>query len=258
MKKIRLGFYLFFFVAMLFVIIYSCFLFIPSAVINSEKVRQKLEKSIYQKTGMVINLENPRLQVSPMLVYKFDADRIDARDKENNQAVLIEKISCTVDIKYLKFENLYADDIFVDGDAVRKIFGKRKNKPVKYNFNKLPEFGIKNFVYKSDDFILSLRDMSYNDKKLAFDADIDSYMLDEDIFIHGALFELRGKKFFADNVEVNLGKSKIVISGDIYGGKDFFVKGFDLPVSDLEKTLLYYQKQQDPAKKFLENFRNPP
>lgn len=256
MKKIRLGFYLFFFVAMLFVIIYSCFLFIPSAVINSEKVRQKLEKSIYQKTGMVINLENPRLQVSPMLVYKFDADRIDARDKENNQAVLIEKISCTVDIKYLKFENLYADDIFIDGDAVRKIFGKRKNKPVKYNFSKLPELEIKKFVYKSDDFALELMDVTYQDKKLTFDGEVDSHFLNHDVFVQDASFDVLGNKIFADEVEISLGKSKIVISGDIYGGKDFFVKGFDLPVSDLEKTLLYYQKQQDPAKKFLENFRN--
>ena len=91
MKKIRLGFYLFFFLTALFCLIYSCFLLVPPVVINSDKIRHNLEKSISQKTGMVINFENPKLQVSPGLVYKFEADRVDARDKKNNQVILIEK-----------------------------------------------------------------------------------------------------------------------------------------------------------------------
>lgn len=256
MKKIRLGFYLFFFLTALFCLIYSCFLLVPPVVINFDKIRHNLEKSISQKTGMVINFENPKLQVSPGLVYKFEADRVDARDKKNNQVILIEKISGVVDIKYLKFENLYADEIFFDGDEFRKLFGKRKNKPVKYNFNKLPELGVKKFVYKSDDFTLELMDVAYQNKKLTFDGEVDSHFLNHDVFVQDASFDILGNKIFADEVEISLGKSKIEISGDIFGKKDFFVKGFDLPVSDLEKTLLYYQKQQDPAKKFLENFRN--
>ena len=64
---------------------------------------------------------------------------------------------------------------------------------------------------------------------------------------------------FADKFNILFGKNSLHLNGKIIDNNknhNFTVKGEDLPVEDIEKSLLFYQKSQDPTKKFIENFKN--
>ena len=68
---------------------------------------------------------------------------------------------------------------------------------------------------------------------------------------------IEGHSLNADNLSMLFGDAKVLINGIIRNGDgvtNFSAKGIDIPVDDLESSLLYFQKLRKKDKVFIENF----
>ncbi len=235
-------------------IVYCAFLFIVPAVFNTKSGLEKAEQYICKKNGICVAAENFRLKTTPDLLIKLNSEDIHIQD-----IFLVKNLSGDIDLKNLSAAKLKADYIFVNGDKINNIIPKKK-KAASYggNVKNIPAIEVKKIEYKSNILSFNIRDLQYNKSEASFYLNAQTRFLQKPIYSSGSIY-VDKDVVFARNIIVASGDSKIYLAGKLFDNKkryDFTLKGNGLAVNDIEKSLLYYQKSQDPAKKFIENFVN--
>ena len=243
------------------VIFYLSFLYLLPAALNSPENMKKVESFIYDNTGFKVVTQNFKFYSTPNFKLYLASDKIDIYSSEYKKAVEITKISSNVDLKNLEMHKISVDKIEIDGDEL-KSFSKTDSKKQNINIdvNKIPEITINNAKYKSQDLQIDLKDFKFNDNIGRFYAEIFMPFLKNKLVIgeHGAL-RVDDNSLYADNFNIIFGKNSLHLNGKIIDNNknhNFTLIGNNLPVEDIEKSLLFYQKSQDPAKKFIENFKD--
>ena len=150
-------------------------------------VPEYLEDNICSVTGICTETENLKIEITPALRVKLDADIVKSGD-----SIYVEKIHASADIKKLAVQSINADYIFIDGNK----FAHKKSSNSSFNLNKIPEINIKRLEYISKSINLNIQDISYDghlakfkgEAKLRFDIlkEIKERIPNTPIVLHGA------------------------------------------------------------------------
>lgn len=258
MKKVlKIIFYILLLTA---ITIYAGIVFLLPKLINSKTTISKLQSAIYNKTKTKTNIQKLNLKISPTLVFNLNIGSIDA--KYNNSDVLnIKDLSLNYrllqnDLLFIKAENIY-----INGNNIKE-FPKptKKENNNKLQIKKIPKTNIKKLTYESNDLSVYLKNIDTNDEFVKLYADIKAPYIKGILKVgNSGSLKLTENKLSANQFKVELENSQIYIDGILLNNNkksDFNIKGGNLPVSELMPILLHFQKSQDPAKKFIENFKN--
>ncbi len=235
--------------------IYLCFLFILPPVFNSNVTG--LGNFLCRQTGIKMSFEGVKLKTTPLLHVKLDVPELSAAGTGEIKDLY-------ADINLLDFSKsiIQADLITINVDQIsvltRKIKDKKTPKP--FDFRKLPEISAGRLVIEFNKNTLTAENININAEKASFNAEIKTPFLDDTLIISDkGHINFDGESAYAKDLEVKYGTSSIYLNGKLTDNRkniDLHITGENLPVRDIEKTLLFYQKSQDPAKKFIENFKD--
>ncbi len=256
MKFIKnLFLYIFSFLGLIAAVAYFCFLFLLPPVFNSNV--SSLESFLCRQTGIKISSDRVKLKTTPLLHVKLYLPELSAAGTGEIKDLY-------ADINLLDFSKsiIQADLITINVDKISEFTGKKKSntesKP--FDFRKLPGISAGKFIVEFNKNKLTAENVSINAEKASFNAEIKTPFLDDTLIISdkGSLY-FDGENVFAENLEVKYGTSSLYLNGKLTDNRkniDLHITGENLPVRDIEKTLLFYQKSQDPTKKFIENFKD--
>lgn len=235
--------------------IYLCFLFVLPPVFNSNVTG--LGNFLCRQTGIKMSFEGVKLKTTPLLHVKLDVPELSAAGTGEIKDLY-------ADINLLDFSKsiIQADLITINVDQIsvltRKIKDKKTQKP--FDFRKLPEISAGRLVVEFNKNTLTAENVNINAEKASFNAEIKTPFLDDTLIISDkGHINFDGESAYAKDLEVKYGTSSIYLNGKLTDNRkniDLHITGENLPVRDIEKTLLFYQKSQDPAKKFIENFKD--
>ncbi len=246
--------------------IYFLLLFGLPELLNSKQFIKKAESYIFKKTQIKITTENFNFKLSPKLNAVIYIDSI-LIDKNKNNIATGNKVFIDADLKSVSLNTINAETLFINIENLKKAFPRKKQMgKSSINLSKLPRININKITAMSDNAKLNinitdakLRDFNC-EKQLSFNGELTSPELNAPVIIgQQGNFIIHNNTISAKDFSITFKSGQINIDGKIYdknSDPDFTVKGGNIPVSDLLKTLLYYQKLQDPKKKFLENFSN--
>lgn len=235
--------------------IYLCFLFILPPVLNSNV--SSLESFLCRQTGIKISSDKVKLKTTPLLHVKLDVPELSAAGTGEIKDLY-------ADINLLDFSKsiIQADLITINVDQISVLTRKNKDKktPKPFDFRKLPEISAGRLVIEFNKNTLTAENININAEKASFNAEIKTPFLDDTLIISDkGHINFDGESAYAKDLEVKYGTSSIYLNGKLTDNRkniDLHITGENLPVRDIEKTLLFYQKSQDPAKKFIENFKD--
>ena len=235
--------------------IYLCFLFLLPPVFNSNVTG--LGNFLCRQTGIKMSFEAVKLKTTPLLHVKLDVPGLSAADTGEIKDLY-------ADINLLDFSKsiIQADLIKINVDKIFELTSRNKDKKTlkPFNFRKLPEISAGSFVVEFNKNTLTAENVNINAEKASFNAEIKTPFLDDTLIISDkGHINFDGESAYAKDLEVKYGTSSIYLNGKLTDNRkniDLHITGENLPVRDIEKTLLFYQKSQDPAKKFIENFKD--
>ncbi len=240
-------------------------------LLNTQRVQNEIENIINEKTGAHFKLTDFSVKANPKLVYFFSAKHVHMQNKEDED--LLDADSVVIKFSLLKFmlKDLNIDYIFVNESGLKNIIKHEKNKKTSdYKIKNLPSVNINKAEIWADNgekgkvFILASNIKLTNEKnkktQCHFDAEIVSNTLKNTLNIgrEGFLY-IKDKALYAQNIEILMGINSLYVNGKLFDDdKDFnfSVKGNNLPVNDIEQSLLYFLKLKKPGKQFLENFKD--
>lgn len=245
-------------------LIYFSFLYILPAIINSEKNIRKFENKVFEITGLKIVTDNFNFASAPNLKIKISADKIIIYTKNDAEMIDITKLSSNISLKNLVMKEVFVEEIDINGDELNKYIQNVPKNSDKRTFNidlkKIPAIAVNKIQYISKSGIVYVKDFDFINNIGTFNAEIKTPALKNNLLIgNQGHLRLVGNELYAENFHILFGRNVLDMNGKIFDNKkdfDFVLKGKDLPVDDIEKSLLFYQKSQDPAKKFIENFKN--
>ena len=235
--------------------IYLCFLFVLPPLFNSNVTG--LGNFLCRQTGIKMSFEGVKLKTTPLLHVKLDVPELSA-------AGTGEIMDLYADINLLDFSKsiIQADLIKINVDKIFELTSRNKDKKTlkPFNFRKLPEISAGSFVVEFNKNTLTAENININAEKASFNAEIKTPFLDDTLIISDkGHINFDGESAYAKDLEVKYGTSAIYLNGKLTDNRkniDLHITGENLPVRDIENTLLFYQKSQDPAKKFIENFKD--
>ena len=258
MKRfLRIALYILFSFVIIFYL--GIVLFLPKIVNNTSTIN-KLEKQIFNKTGIETNITGINLKVSPILLFALNIESIDT-NFDNTSVIDIKNLS----LNYRLFQNrlifINAEKIYIDGNNLKKIVKTSQNKKKKeFKIPKVPEINIKNITFKSDDVDIFGQNIEAKNGIIKLKTDIKTPYLNKTVKIgNSGNIQVLDNKISANQFKIELGNSQIFINGTLFDKDksiDCDINGKKLPVSELMPILLHFQKSQDPTKKFIENFKN--
>ena len=245
----------------LFVIsLYLGVLFLLPLTINSKATVNKLESLIFNKTSIETNITGLNLKVSPRLLFILNVDSIDAKYK-NVSVIDIKNLSFNYKLLQNHLSLVSAKNIYIDADSLKQFVKTTpKKKKGKFEVKKKPEIHIQKLTYKSENINIDAKNIDTKNEYITLLADIKTPYLKEILKIGSSgTLQTVENSLRANRFKITLGNSQVFLDGDLIN-KDksfnFDLKGEKLPVSELMPILLHFQKSKDPAKKFIENFRN--
>lgn len=235
--------------------IYLCFLFLLPPVFNSNVTG--LGNFLCRQTGIKMSFEGMKLKTTPLLHVKLYLPELSAAGTGEIKDLY-------ADINLLDFSKsiIQADLITINVDKISVLTRKNKDKktPKPFDFRKLPEISAGRLVVEFNKNTLTAENVNINAEKASFNAEIKTPFLDDTLIISDkGHINFDGESAYAKDLEVKYGTSSIYLNGKLTDNRkniDLHITGENLPVRDIEKTLLFYQKSQDPAKKFIENFKD--
>ncbi len=246
------------------------FLFVLPSIVNNGFLLKKTNTYLSKKTNLNICADSLKLKTYPDLTLDLFTDKILLTDNDA-ELVTLKNLYLGYDVKSLNLKNLTIDYVFINEKGFKNLLSQNKNKkPSQFKFKKFPEINIKQaeiwiengginniFVTISDFNIINSKD----DKTyFTFEAEIISDLLRNLINIGktGCLY-IDDNTLYAKDLQVLIGVSTLNIDGKLIDddkNTDFSIIGSKIPISDIETSLLYFQKIQSKGKKFLENFYN--
>ncbi len=273
MKNIRLLILKIILTVIIFIaLLYCAFLYLLPSVLNSPEIILKAEKILNEKTHLNLTADNLRFKTHPDLSVSINADKIFLEDADKKSVFKTNNIAFYFNLLKFKFSNISIDYIYLDEFKLRNIIKTNKTNDKKLNIDTslVPNFTIKNAEIRinrdgSNSVIVIFNDFniikSRNNKiYCTFKADAASKMLKNHIHIgnSGCLY-LKDNGIFAKDLEIKVGCTGIKINGLIFNQNkenNFTIKGHNLPVHDIESSLLYFLKLRKKGKQFLENFKD--
>ncbi len=262
--------------AILFVL-YIGFVFLLPQYLNSKNFNKHVNHFLAKKFQLKYEAEGFKFKTKYNLRVSLDADKIsiykdfdqDGEIENEEKLFYTEKFHFSTGTLRHKTLHFSADYLIFNAEYFKEILPHTKTKKrAKFNFyDYLSKIDIKHVVLifsneKNDKFRFDIRDLLLKKEKekniITFDADVTSALLKHNVKIgeSGALV-ISGHSLSADNLSLLFGDTKVLINGIIRDGNgktDFKVKGDDIPVDDLEASLLYFQKFRKKDKVFIENF----
>ena len=242
------------------VAIYLGIVFVLPPVINSKTAINKLQALIHNKTGTETNITGFNLKISPKLIVILNLESVEA--KNNNVSVAdIKNLSLRYELLQKHLTLVSAKNIYIDGNYLKQLKKERKKKNNnKLNLNNIPEIHIQKFVFKSDEVNINVENTDTKDGFIKLNAKIDTSFLKEPLKLgESGSLQVAENKFKANKFEITLGNSHLYLDGilvDENKNPNFDIKGKNLPISELMATVLYFQKSKDPARRFIENFKD--
>ena len=234
--------------------LYFTFIFIFPKILNSNNFKNKIQEYVCEQTGICVEIKNLKIKITPILSVYLTLDEIKT-DKE----IFIEGLNISADLKDISLKSVEADYIVIDGDNLQKLLSQKKtDKKSNFNLDKLPKISVQKLEYVSNKARLYLENFLFDGYKADFKAEGNMPFLQNNIQAEVHLNVLKNT-LTSQNTKIFLCGSEIDLTGKLTDRKkryDLNVKGENLPVHELEKALLHFQKIQDPAKKFIENFTN--
>ena len=257
MKKI---FKITFGILLLFVIVfYLGIVFLLPQVVNNKITINKLQSLIFNKTGVNTTIAGLNLKISPKLTVVLKVDNIEA--KSNNVPVAdIKKVAINYNLLQRHLTLVSANNIFIDGNYLKKLKKERKKKKGKLKVKRLPEIHIHDLAYKSDEVCIYMPNMDTENDFIYLNANINGSFLKETLKLgDSGSIQVAENKIKINKYKVTLGNSNLFLDGilsDKSNYPELEIIGESLPVSELMPILLHFQKSKDPSKKFIENFKN--
>ena len=234
--------------------LYFTFIFILPAVLNSANFQNKIKACTCKQTGICVEVKNLKIKISPFLSLYLTAEEI-----KTEKEISVKDLYISADLKGLSIHNIEAEHIFIDGNEIQKLLPKKESgRKSDFNLNKLPKISVKKLEYISDIADFNLKNIVFDGHNADFNAEGVLPFLQNNIKAEGHI-EMSKGTLFSRNSKIFLCGAELEVTGKLTDKKkryDLKVIGENLPVDEIEKALLYYQKSQDPAKKFIENFTN--
>ena len=252
--KIIFGFLLLFAFAL-----YLGIVFVLPSAINNKATINKLQSLIHKKTGIETSIKGLNLKISPMLIIALHVDSIDAKNNDVSVAD-IKELSLKYKLLQKQLTLVNAKNIYIDSRSLKqfKKENKKKKKP-DFKVKDIPEIHISNLVFKSDIANIQAQNIETINDILQLKVAVNTPFFKETLKLgdSGSL-QVTGNQFKANDFEITLGNSHLYLDG-YFANKDdlnFDLYGTKLPVSEITATILQIQKSRDPARRFIENFKN--
>ena len=260
-------------VVILLGLFYICFLYVVPKFLNSESIRNKAENYLKKKTKLNLASKNLVFHTYPDLRIGMEADLIYLNNENQKDIFRITKPSLFFDLKKLKFNNVDINYIYIDEYELKNLLPQKSSESKSFfdfKTSLIPDTHIKNVEIWVDkqsinSIFIVLDDVNITKAKddkiyCTFKADLISNMLKNLVHTgeNGFLY-LDNNGLHAQNFEIMVGFPRLNIDGLLLNNQkqnNFSIKGQDLPVDDIETSLLYFLKKRKQGKQFLENFTN--
>lgn len=254
--------------AITLLLLYCIFLFVLPPVFSNSKVVSKIELIIKEKYNLNIKINDLKLYTYPNLSLKLFSKETSLQNK-NEKALYVDNVNIYCNLFSKKLNKISSDYVFLNPQLVKEIFSSDKKSKKKDNIslNLLPLIDIKKMEiaeYNSEtDYTHILIDnllckKEKNNFYINLNSEIKSSKLKNVINVNSdknVYFNNNG--FYADKLSVMFGNSKLQFDGvirDKNKKSNLKIIGKNIPVSDIESSLLYFQKLKKKGKVFIENF----
>ncbi len=272
MKKIKKFLILIFAILIiLLVFVYCFFLKVVPNILNTNKSVKEIERIVENRTGAKFEISDFKVISNYKLVYKITAKKIHMSDFAKEDLLDVHNLEVDFWLPFIQLTELNIDRIFINETGLKNIIKKTGNKKTsQYKLKRLPAINIKSAEIWADNNeinkvfinVKNIKFVNENDDKTYcyFNAEIVSSLLKNTINIGDeGYFLLDKNSLYAKNLQIQIGINSLFLNGKITDDNkksDFLLFGKDLPVNDIESSLLYFLKLKKPGKQFLENFKN--
>jgi hypothetical protein len=227
-------------------------------IVNSKASVRGVTSFLHKKCGIELNVQDLNLKVSPTLTFVLSVSDIEATGS-NGPVLELKNVLFNYNLLKNNFTVVKADNLYIDGNYLKELIPSKKSDS-KLNLNKFSEVHIKNLNYASDEVNIFIQNIDTIKDDIQLKAKIKTPYLRETIELgNSGTLQVLDNTLSANKFEIKLGNSQIFLDGILINKDkmyDFDLKGENLPLSELMPILLHFQKSQDPAKKFIENFRD--
>ena len=250
----------------LFSVLYFSYVLLLPPVMNSVKANSVFEKIIYTKTGLELKTNNLRIKTFKNLAFYIYADKLQL-NRNDKKVFDAENIKIMVFPFVNQKSKIIVDNIYIDKKGFNNFFSKKDTKQNAINIDFLDRILIKNiFIAYDIQTKINIKDVNieYNKQlnkyQTVFNSKIESSLLKNNILIiNDKNIQFDSKSLIIDNIKVYFGKESLIINGIIYPQKrlrEINLSGNNLPVEDIQSSVLYFLKQKNPNKNFMENFKD--
>lgn len=265
-QKLRMLFLSFvFFLLAAAALFYSAFLFVLPCFINSPDTTVKIQNKISQITGYTTNIDDINFSTYPSLTSELSVKKIALLDSNQKEIMICNDINILFKPLSIMPKTVAAGYLFFDKTLLKSDSNKKSN--LNLNFNNLPVIKLNNA-----DLILQKNKGNFLKTKLN-DISVVPYgkkfviMFRSEIFTNnvkntitagqnGYLY-IENNNITANDFQINTENGIININGLLYnnnGKFNFTAKGKNIKVSDLKTSFLFFIKQKNSQKNFIENF----
>lgn len=239
--------------------LYFSFLFVLPNLVNNHF--SLLQDFFFSKYKIELNAKTLYLKTTPTLKIFINSSEFSII-KKDNFLIFFENIHLNANIFDFSKTKFVADYMKLSFNDINISNDKKKNSIEKkiFSLNKLPSIDVNKLDILYKGININASDFKVDSSSASFVASIKTPFLDNELIIgNKGCFYFIDDNFYAKDFRILLQNSKLDLNGLVFSKNktyDFTVKGEGLPINEIQKTLLFYQKSQDPAKKFIENFYN--
>ncbi len=254
----------------LFTFLYLSFLFILPKIMTYNKTISVISEMIYKKSGIKTEINNLYINSYPDLTLKIYIGELSLNLNKKNilTGKNIESSICLLNkkIKFLSIDYMYAQTL-----SVKKIINNKKKRKTQFNIDYLPDLYIKNgeIILNEDNnttkvFINNLKTTvcsdNFENRVITFNSELFSSLAKNKVKIenNNGIF-VNKDEIKTENLNILFDKSPLNIKGSYnIKNKKFNLKilGSNVPVFDIENSVLYFMKKKSKKRIFLENFTN--
>ncbi len=257
------------FILTVLLLLYLAFLFLLPFLFNNEKNICLIENFIREKKNINVTFSNLKLKTYADLSLKFKSGEIEVKTLKNEDIARLSDLTTYWSLFKNEPDKIDCDYIYINPVHIKEIYSKKapSNKPLTFNTDILPYINVKEIVinnYVSDkDYAKIVINYLHGIKlngiyEIILKCDVESSKLKNKLYIGDeGHIDIDFDGIYADNLSVFFGNSKLQLTGKLLGNNknsNLQIKGKNLPVFDLEQSLLYFQKLKKPDKVFIENF----
>lgn len=143
---------------------FAALFFAVPKIINSNYFIQNVQKIIYDKTKLNIEITKSNFTLSKKLSANLKIERIEVKN-----IICAKNILINADIKTLSIKNATFDYVFIDVDKLKEIQNKKtKNKKSKFKLSKISKLDVKNIDIVFQGINLKVRDFKYSTKNTSY------------------------------------------------------------------------------------------